>query len=164
MAQTLTTTMHFATDPAHAYAMVTNSDYATARAEHTEGTDVTVTVSGDPAVVVSRRTLPIPEELPSFAKSLVGDGIVVEETHTWGEAAADGRRVADVTLVFPSMPVKVVGTMTLAPAGDGTDVTLEVSITASMPMVGPVIEQGVKAQIRSATQQEEAFAATWLTR
>lgn len=164
MAQTLTTTMHFATDPAHAYAMVTNADYATARAEHTEGTGVTVSVTGDPAVVVSRRTLPIPEELPSFAKSLVGDGIVVEETHTWGAAAADGTRVADLTLVFPSMPVKVVGTMTLAPSGAGTDVTMNVSITANMPMVGPVIEQGVKAQIRSATAQEEAFAATWLAR
>lgn len=154
--------MNFPVDPAKAYAMLTHRDYAVLRAEKTYGTDITVEVNGDPAVVVSKRTLPVPDELPSFAKGLVGDGIKVEETHTWSAPSADGSRTATLTVVFPTMPVKVEGTLTLSATSEGCHVSIEADATSSMPMVGSVVEQGVKATVVKSARKEEEVGKEWL--
>jgi hypothetical protein len=164
MAQKISTNMRFPMDCAQAYAMVTDESYARARADRTAGSQVQIEVSGDPATVISRRVLPVPDELPSFAKSMVGDGIRVEETHTWKPAEPDGSRSADLTVLFPSLPVRVVGTMSLEPDGDGCIVRIEADVTASMPMVGGVIEQGVKGQVLRATEQEQLLGMEWASR
>lgn len=156
--------MNFSADPETAYSMVIDPEYARLRAERTLGTDVEIDISGDPATVISRRTLPVPDELPSFAKGMVGNGIRVEETHSWKQAAADGTRTAELTLMFPSMPVRAQGSITISPAPEGCAVTIEATATASMPMVGAVIEQGVKAAILSATKQEQELGVEWLSR
>lgn len=163
MTQHIAVDMNFPVDPATAYAMLTNHDYAVLRAEKTHGSDITVEVTGDPAVVVSRRTLPVPDELPSFAKGLVGDGIKVEETHTWTAPAADGSRTATLTVVFPTMPVKVEGTMTLSPTAEGCQVSIDANASSSMPMVGSVVEQGVKATVVRSARKEEEVGKEWLT-
>ena len=154
--------MNFPVDPASAYAMLTNHDYAVVRAEKTYGSDITVEVAGDPAVVVSKRTLPVPDELPSFAKGLVGDGIKIEETHTWSQPAPDGSRTAQLSVVFPTMPVKVEGTMTLQPTSDGCVLTIDATAASSMPMVGSVVEQGVKATVVKSARKEEEVGREWL--
>lgn len=160
--QHISVEMNFPVDPANAYAMLTNHDYAVLRAEKTHGSDIIVEVTGDPAVVVSKRTLPVPDELPSFAKGLVGDGIKVEETHTWSAAGADGSRTATLTVVFPTMPVKVEGTMTLSATANGCQVSIEADATSSMPMVGSVVEQGVKATVVRSARKEEEVGTEWL--
>lgn len=154
--------MNFPVDPATAYAMLTNHDYAVLRAEKTYGSDITVEVSGDPAVVVSKRTLPVPDELPSFAKGLVGDGIKIEETHTWSAAGADGSRTATLTVLFPTMPVKVEGSMTLSATPEGCQVAIDATASSSMPMVGSVVEQGVKATVVKSARKEEEVGKEWL--
>jgi hypothetical protein len=167
MAQQISTEMRFPVDPETAYAMVTDPGYAQERAERTAGSDITISVSGTapaPATVVSRRSLPVPDELPSFAKSMVGNGISVEETHTWGEPDGQGGRTAELTVLFPSLPVKVTGTMTLRGTDSGCVVAIDATVAASMPMVGGVIEQGVKGQVLRATSEEEKLALEWLAR
>jgi hypothetical protein len=164
MAQQISTQMRVPTDVETAYAMVTDPAYARDRAERTAGRDIEVAASGDPATVVSKRTLPVPEELPSFARAMVGDGIAVEETHAWQAPSADGSREARLVVLFPSMPVKVEGTMRIAADGDGCMITIEATANASMPMVGGVVEQGVKAQVLRAAQEEERLANEWLAR
>lgn len=164
MARTFSTQMHFPVDAMGAYALVTDPDYARTRAERTAGRDVEVAVEGDPATVVSRRTLPVPDQLPSFAKAMVGgNGIRVEETHSWQSAAADGAREATLTVLFPAMPVRVNGTMTITPAGaDACTVTIEGTVQATMPMVGSVVEQGVMEQVLRAADLEQALAVEWV--
>jgi hypothetical protein len=167
MAQQISTEMRFPVNPETAYAMVTDASYAQERAERTAGSDITISVSGEgpgPVTVVSRRSLPVPDELPSFAKGMVGDGINVEETHSWGESDAQGGRSAELTVLFPSLPVKVNGTMTIVGTDTGCTVAIEAIVSASMPMVGGVIEQGVKGQVLRATAEEEKLALEWLQR
>jgi hypothetical protein len=167
MAQQITTEMRFPVDPETAYAMVTNAAYAQERAERTAGSDITISVSGEapgPATVVSRRSLPVPDELPSFAKGMVGDGINVEETHAWGEPDSQGGRTAELTVLFPSLPVKVAGTMAITATDTGCTVGINATVSASMPMVGGIIEQGVKGQVLRATSEEEKLALEWLQR
>ena len=162
MTQQILVEMNFPTDPSTAYAMLTHHDYAVLRAEKTYGSDITVDVSGDPAVVISKRTLPVPEELPSFAKGLVGDGIKIEETHAWGPAESDGSRQAALTVLFPTMPVKVEGSIRLSPTDQGCVVRIDAVATSSMPMVGSVIEQGVKATVVKSARKEEQVGQEWL--
>jgi hypothetical protein len=167
MAQQIITEMRFPVDPETAYAMVTNAAYAQERAERTAGSDITISVSGaapSPATVVSRRSLPVPDELPSFAKGMVGDGISVEETHAWGDPDSDGVRTAELTVLFPSLPVKVTGTMAITATETGCTVAINATVAASMPMVGGIIEQGVKGQVLRATSEEEKLALEWLKR
>ncbi|HEY7857845.1 MAG TPA: DUF2505 domain-containing protein [Candidatus Nanopelagicales bacterium] len=138
----LSASLNFPADPATTYALVTDSGYVHAVAEATGGERIDVSVEDTAeggAVVTSRRELPA--QVPSYAKALVGDRLRLVEVRTYGPAAEDGARTGEVKVNFDGVPVTIQGVLTLGAQGDGSVITLEASVRASIPFVGGKIER-----------------------
>lgn len=163
MATSLSARLAIPTDPAAAFALVTDRAYVEEVAAATGGTDVEVSVTPSPdggATVVSARTLPA--DLPSYAKALVGDSVRLTETRVIGPAAADGSRDGTVTVAFGGAPVSVDGTLRLAGLDSGSAVAVDMTVKASVPFVGGKIERFCVEQIQMFLAKEETVAATRL--
>ena len=161
MATSLTARLDIPADPAAAYRLLTDPDYVREVAAATGGTDIDVSVTATDeggATVVARRS--VPAEVPSYAKSLVGDSIRLDETRVLGPASADGSREGTLSIDFGTAPASVAGTLRLAASGAGTGIDIELTIKASVPFVGGKIEKLVAGQIHAALDREQAVAAT----
>jgi hypothetical protein len=159
VATSLSARLNLPTDPAAAYALFTDPAYVEEVAVATGGTDpeVTVTPSDDGgATIVSRRTLPA--EVPSYARSLVGETIALTETRMFGPAATDGRRDGTVTVEFAGAPMSVQGALRLEPESGGTVLHVDMSVKASIPFVGGKIEKFGAEQILAFLAKEESVA------
>ena len=96
------------------------------------------------------RSLPT-DDVPSFAKSFVGDGLVVRETTWWKKGAPDDgdapgyHATFDVQIV--GAPVTLTGTMRLTPTAEGTRQQIDGQIKASVPLLGGRIEASVREPV-----------------
>ena len=160
MATSLTARLAIPADATAAYDLLTDPDYVREVAAATGGEDIEVSVTPSDdggATVVSRRS--VPAEVPSYAKTLVGDTITLVETRVLGPAASDGSRDGTLSIDFGSAPASVAGTLRLAASGAGTGIDVDLSIKASVPFVGGKIEKLVAEQIHAALDREQAVAA-----
>ena len=89
--------------------------------------------------------------------------LVIERTEEWTltPRRCDGRtRVA-----VPGTPISAVGTMAVVPQGaDGTRLSIDLDITAAVPLLGGGIERAVVAGIRGLTGGEHDRISRWLVR
>lgn len=113
--------------------------------------DVAVTGTPDGAFTVSTRlTLPT-DDVPAHLRGLVGARIVVHQVEAWRAPAADGARSGTVTVEIPGAPVRVTGTVTLAPvAADACRLEHEGDVRASVPLFGSMVEQAAAGALRRA--------------
>jgi len=148
--------------PVDVFAMFIDPDYVRARAEATGGDDVetAVIVNGDTTEITNGRT--VDADVPSFAQSLVGESVRIDETHVWGPDA-DGAREGTFEVTFGKVPVVVRGRLRLVHDGAGSVATLEGQIKASVPLVGRKIEQLVHDQVAAALVIEQELGQSWLT-
>lgn len=161
MAKDFTASMHFDAAPDVVFAAQSDPEYVVWKHEHMYAHDVSADVvqTGTSVVVSSSRKLPA--ELPSAAKSLVGDAITVNEVHTWSYPDVTGAHTGTVEASFPGVPISVTGTLALRPEGTGS--VLEVAITSksSVPLIGGKLEQIVGEQFMKALTKEEKIAPQW---
>lgn len=165
MPTSLSATLDFPAGPEQTYVLVTDPEYVTAVAKATGGHDIDVRVedAGEGgAVVTSRRVLPA--QVPSYARALVGDQLQLAEVRTYGPAADDGARSGEVVVRFDGVPVTIEGALTLGPAGDGSVITLEASVRASIPFVGGKIERFAADQVKRFLEKENQVARDRLGR
>ena len=99
-------------------------------------------------------TRELPAEVPAFAKALVGDTIRLEETRRYGAPDEDGSRVGTVEVGFGSAPLRLTGTLTLAPTDTGSAVRLDGEVKASVPFIGGKIERITKPPIKRLKQPQ----------
>jgi hypothetical protein len=154
--------------PAPAVAeMLADVGYARARVEasgaHVEQADVT----GSPAgafTVTTRRSLPT-DQIPAQARSFVGSTLEVRQVEAWeAPARDDGTRHGTVVVEISGAPVRLTGTVTLAPDGSGgSRVTYDGELKASVPLFGSAIEQAAVGAVRSALEAEQDAGARWLS-
>ena len=95
----ITETIDYAAAPAAVFAMLTDPAFQEAKCIEagSERHESAVTSVGDGARVVTQRELPA-DDLPDFARSIVGDRLAVTVTYEWGGAAATS------TTSVPSRP------------------------------------------------------------
>ena len=161
MAKEFTYRQSFGGDPVAVFAMLRDPEYVQAKCAATGSLETTAEVSeaGDGTVtIVSTRVLPA--QLPEVARKFVGDTISATETQVWSPAAADGSRTATVEVEF-SGPLAFAGTLSLHPAGHGTEVVTEGKFKASVPFVGGTIESEAAKQTERYLGAEERVAAEW---
>jgi len=154
----------FAADPATVLAMLRDPAYVQHKAERTGGSDVSVEVTANGAggfTVTCNRVLPA--EVPSYAKSFVGDTITITEVQVWAEPAPDGSASATGTVDFHA-PVSYVGTVELAPSETGSVARNRGEFKASVPFVGGKVERMVAEQTQRYLSKEIEIAAEWLAR
>jgi len=164
VATRLDVTQAFPADPTTVLAMLADPDYIVLRGERTGATSVSASVEpaadGGLEITVERV---LPADVPSYAKSMIGDAITVTETYHWNAPAADGSTTGTMDARF-SAPITCSATMTLRPDGDGTAVVTTGEFKASIPFVGGKIEDLARKQIERYLHKEQAIAAEWLAR
>jgi hypothetical protein len=112
----------------------------------------TTEISHDAAgtlVVVLRRELPT-DQVPSFARGMVGNALVVVETTHWPAAISDGpiaHAEGAFSVVIEGAPVTYTGTVRLEEVGAETTQTIEGELKSSVPLFGKKIEAAVEPLI-----------------
>ncbi len=161
----IATTMQYAATPQEVFEVLTDQAFQEAKCAATAAIRYTasVTRSGADTVITTERILPS-DDLPDFAKNMVGETLKVVETQTWGAASGDGSRTGTVAMVVAGVPVALNGTLALAPGGPGSIEHLEAELKAKIPLIGGKIEKAAAAPIQEAIDIEAATAKEWLAR
>jgi hypothetical protein len=159
----LTAELRYPADPATVFAMLADPAFqerklaATGALEH----DVTVESRDGAATVRSRRTMPT-DQVPDLVRNLVGSTLTVVQVEEWGPADADGGRRGTVAVEVSGAPVRLEGTLRLAPAGGGTVETVDGDLKARVPLIGGRIEKAAEPAIRMAIETEQREGLAWL--
>jgi hypothetical protein len=115
-----------------------------------------VSIDGD---VVTIEQVRAGDDLPSFARSFVGDEILIVQTENWTSPTS-----ADVRLAIPGKPGEAVGTLELVESGGTTTETVHLDVTVGIPFVGGKIEKLIAGIISSALDVEQRVGREWLAR
>lgn len=95
--------------------------------------------------------------VPSYARKLVGDEIVIRQHEQWTSPTT-----ADLHVSIPGKPGEMSGTATLTGSGAGTVHTVELQIRVGVPLVGGKIEGLVAALLEKALEKEHEAGVAWL--
>ncbi|GAA2739257.1 DUF2505 domain-containing protein [Pedococcus aerophilus] len=161
----IATTMEYAATPEEVFAVLTDQAFQEAKCAATAAIKYTASVkeSGGGAVITTERILPA-DDLPDFAKNMVGETLKVVETQTWGAASADGSRTGTVEMSVAGVPVALNGKLALAPGGPGSIEHLDAELKAKVPLIGGKIEKAAAKPIEEAIAIEASTVKEWLAR
>jgi hypothetical protein len=117
----------------------------------------------DGAIVISTQRV-VPLQVPSFAKRILSPKQSVTQIDTWSAPGPDGARTGTFKVEAKGTPVKISGTMRLAPAGEDvcTDV-MDVSIDCSVPLIGGKLADFVSGDTRRALDHEHDWVTAHLS-
>jgi len=109
--------------------------------------------------VVLRQPVP-PGQIPAVVERLLAGVLVIERTEEWTltPRRCDGR----ARVVVPGTPISAGGTMSVVPDGDGSRLSVDLDITAAVPLLGGGIERQVVTGIRGLTGSEHDRISRWL--
>ena len=157
-------TITYAAPPETVYAMKTDPAFQEAKCidAGSQRHESAVTPAGDGARIVTQRDLPA-DDLPDFAKSIVGPNLSVTETYDWGAAAADGSRSGSLKVEVAGAPVVMRGAVRLAAAGNGTQITIDGDLKASIPLFGGKVEKAAAPAVVDAIRSEQRTGNAWLS-
>lgn len=154
--------MRFPAKPEVVFAMFADTKYVLWKHENMAAFDILADVSSDGPATVIKSSRRLPAKIPAAARSLVGDSILIEETHKWGPAKADGSRTAEVAATFGSAPMFINGSMHLEPEASGSVVRVRIVAKASVPLLSGKLESVAGEQFLRALNKEEGIAPEWL--
>lgn len=118
--------------------------------------DRTVT---DGAVTVSTRRV-VPLELPGFASKFLSPRQTVLQTDRWTAPDAHGVRTGTFEVQAKGAPVKVSGTMRLAPDGARRCVDeMAITVECKVPLIGGKLADFVGGDTRKAVDHEQTWIA-----
>ncbi|MFZ5871845.1 MAG: DUF2505 domain-containing protein [Actinomycetota bacterium] len=156
--------IHYPVSPAEVAAMLADPEFVERKmvATHALSHDVEVVGTADGAfTVTTRRTMPT-SDLPDLARSFVGETIDVRQVEAWEAAAPDGSRAGTVVVEVLGAPLRLTGTLRLAPDGGGTTETLAGDLKASVPLVGSKLEKAAEPAFMAAVRKEHEVGKEWL--
>jgi hypothetical protein len=158
-------TVEYAASPDEVFEVLADPAFQEAKCAATAAVKYSASVveEGDRTVIRTERILPS-DDLPDFARSMVGPTLKVVETQDWGPSAADGSRDGTVRMEVSGTPVALAGTVSLRPGGAGSIGTVDAELKAKMPLIGGKIEKAAAAPIEEAIEIEAATAQEWLAR
>jgi len=115
-----------------------------------------IETDGDITTAVVDQVMPA-TGLPSFATRFVGSEINIVQREEWSSA-----EYADLHVTIPGKPGQVVGSISLVEDDGATTETVDVEITASIPLVGGKIEKLIGDMLGKALRAEEKVARSYL--
>ena len=162
MATTLDFSQTYDAQPSTVRAMITDAEFINLRATKTGSTPVDSEVINEPGggtTVVVTRTMPA--NVPSYAKSFVGETLTITERQEWALPAADGTGTAVATAEL-SAPLAFTGSMSITTDGSVTTVRTFGEYRASVPFVGGKVEEMAKEQTVRYLTTEQEIGRDWL--
>ena len=149
------------------FAILTNVDCVREKYEALGHGDVELIARDEDATgaltLVTRRVVPL--ELPGFAKKVLSPRQSVTQTDVWSSADDKGVRTGTFEVVANRSPVRVRGTMRLAPKGTRRcENATNVSIECPVPLIGGKIAGFVAGDTRRAVDHEQTWISAHLTK
>lgn len=154
----ITTRLDFAAAPTEVYAMLTDAQYLDEVCRATDSSSYDVDVAG--STTRTTRSFPAPDAVARFT----GATLTVSEQTVWGDAAADGRRTAELDMTVQGQPVSMQGTLELAPGGAGTTVELTGQLKVAIPLLGKKMEQSSAPAVLAGFKKQQEVGSRWLVR
>jgi hypothetical protein len=156
-------TLDYEAAPATVFEMISDPAFQEQKCVDTSALahEVSVTLTADGARVVTRRHLPT-DDLPDFARSLVGSRLVITETYEWAGEDAAGARSGSLVVHVEGAPVTLHATLSLSPSSAGSTLTIVGDLKASVPLIGGRIERAAAPTITSALESEGRTGQRWL--
>ncbi|MCY7400574.1 MAG: DUF2505 domain-containing protein [Nocardioides sp.] len=115
-----------------------------------------VDIDGDEVTIEQVRAS---DDLPSFARSFVGDEIVIVQKETWTSPTS-----ADMRLSIPGKPAEAVGSLTITESGTTTTEVIDLVVSVRIPLVGGKVEGLIAGLVREALDREHEVGVEWLAR
>ncbi len=160
----ITETIDYPAEPRAVFAMLTTEAFQERKCAEagalSHGVDITETAGG--ARIVTNRDLPT-DNLPDFAKSMVGNRLAITETYIWAAADGDGARPGTLTVDVAGAPVSLHATVHMAAVGQGTRISIEGDLKASIPLFGGKVEKASAPAVINAIHGEQRTGVAWLT-
>ena len=155
--------VRYAGSPLDVAAMLADPGFSDQVSARMGSTAATVDVRGEPAAaftVTTVRTLPT-DGFPDIARRFVGDSVDVRQVDDWSAPAGDGTRSGSITVEIVGAPLRLTGTMTLTPDGNGTRQSFDGDLRAGVPLIGGKLERAAEPAVHSAIRQQIAVGTTW---
>ena len=146
-------------DPEKAFALVVDKAF---RAEvcvatHAVSYDVALQEQdGGGAVVTITRE--VPAAVPAALRSMVGETVEIVQTESWGAADDSGTRVAGLDIKITGQPVKMSGTIRMAPQHGAVVSVVEGELKVAIPFFGKKVEPDIAKAILTAMSEEQRAA------
>ena len=155
--------MSYPAAPHAVVAMLVQRAYQERKCAALDAHHVRITIQPDSAtpMVVTDRVMPA-RGAPEVIRAMVPSGIRVVETVSWAPAATDGSRTAAIRVDFPHHPLRLLGTLSLAGAPDGTRATVAGQLRAAVPFVAGRVERMAAKLIVQAITIEHSVGCDWL--
>jgi hypothetical protein len=109
--------------------------------------------------VVLRQPVP-PGQVPSVVERLLSGVLVIERTEEW--TLTPGRCDGRARVAVPNTPISAEGTMRVVGEDAGSRLSVDLDITAAVPLLGGGIERAVVTGIRGLTGHEHDRISRWL--
>ena len=158
--------LSFPAEPDRVAALLADPEYVRARCVATgaRSSEVTVTREADGGFSVSSTRAFPTDGFPSFARSMVGPMVTLEQVDRW-TPADDGSWRGTSTVTTVGAPARFDARGLLEASVTGARQSISGSVTAPpVPLLGAKIEKMIHDQIMKAIAVEERLAAEWLTR
>ena len=151
----VTQTAHYDLPPEDVLAIIADEAFQEEKCRRTYAREYEASVneSGSRTLIKTQRAMPT-DNLPDIARGFVGDRFTIHETHLWSGPDAQGRYVADIKVHVQGAPMTGSGRRTLTPNSGGTRDDIQISISASIPLIGRRIEQMSAPMVSAAAEIE----------
>ena len=156
MATRLTKTLTYDASAEAVAAMLDDTGFREEVLERQRVVRGSVSIDGDHVTIEQVRSA---DDIPSFARSFVGDEILIVQTESWTSPTS-----ADVRLAIPGKPGEAVGTLELVESGGTTTESIDLDLTVKIPLVGGKIEKLIAGIFSSALDVEQRVGREWLAR
>ncbi len=124
--------MHYPAPPDEVFEMLADPEFREAVCIEIDSTGVRVEIdrvgNSMNVLVVHRQDT---DDIPTFAKKMVGDEILIEQHETWQTPTS-----AELEISIPGKPGHLRGTIVLEQDGDGTVETLDGELRVNVPLIG----------------------------
>jgi hypothetical protein len=160
MAKSVTHTITYPLPVAAAWEAILDPAYQNGKLQNAGATNVEVSiVAGDDgsAKLVLERDNPA-AGIPSAVKKVIGETAHVIERVNWSAPDANGARTAELITDFVGAPLSMKGSLDLVPKGDVTDLVMNATFKASIPLVGGKFEETALNESVKTLDAEQAFA------
>ena len=157
-------TIHYPATPHEVAAMLADPAFVERKMVATHAISHEIEVTGDaegPFTVTTRRTMST-SELPDIAQKFVGETLDVRQVESWDAAGPDGSRAGTVVVEIIGAPMRLTGTLRLAPDTGGTTETLAGDLKASVPLVGGKLEKAAEPAFMAGIRKEHEVGKEWL--
>ncbi|MFD4181592.1 DUF2505 domain-containing protein [Rhodococcus sp. NPDC058514] len=127
-----------------------------------DGAELGHVVTGEGTIDVEMAQSIPAEHLPAIVSKIRPGDLIITRTETWGALDGD-RAVGTFSARVEGLPGAVTGTLTLAPEGTGSAITLDGQVEVKLPLIGGKIEAVIAEQVVELLDAEHEFTEGWIS-